>query len=191
MSRKIYEKFYENPGTKNDIISTLIKLDENSLNRNALIISQNMIAEFTRFVFGKPLPSFVLSDKSGRQLSISYFKGEFVYIQFFHAKSFASVQQMAFLKNYHDNKIPKLNVVTIFVGNNIEEMKSFLSSNTGYQWTFLFCSKKDELLKKYDIKVYPTYFLIDPEGNLAIEQTPSPVQNFEVVYNQQYKKWFD
>ncbi|MBN2891833.1 MAG: TlpA family protein disulfide reductase [Bacteroidales bacterium] len=186
----LYNKFYEIPQTQNDIIATLQNVLSDDVNDDVLNIIQNILIEITTLRVGNPAPQFELPNFKGKNINLTDYKGGFVYIQFFHQNSFACMQQMPLLKNYSDQKIKGLNILTVFVQDNVEQMKEFLENNKDYKWDFVFMSKNDELLKKYNVTVYPTYFLVDPDGNLCLPETPAPTDNFEQTYNAQFKKWF-
>ena len=55
-----------------------------------------------------------------------------------------------------------------------------LLKNTGYDWTFLYYGNKPELVKDYDVRAYPTYFLIGPDKKLIWSPAPSPREDVEV-----------
>jgi hypothetical protein len=42
--------------------------------------------------------------------------------------------------------------------------------------------EKSEILEDYDIRAYPSYFLIDPEGKLILSPAPGPDKGFEKVF---------
>ena len=190
VAKGLYGKFYEMPQTQNDIVSTLQKVDKTTVDSNINVIITNELEEFTTFRQGMHVPEIILPNKKNKLINITKFEGEFVYLQFFHPKSFACIQQMTLLENYYNLKIKKLNIITVFVGDDIQQMKDYQTKNKKYKWTFLFSSKDNELLKKYKVDIYPTYVLIDPDGNLSLQQTPSPTENFEATYNQEFKKFF-
>jgi thioredoxin-related protein len=48
--------------------------------------------------------------------------------------------------------------------------------------TVLIAGTRNDLLKQYKIKAYPTYYLIDPDGNFLFSPAPSPAENFESVF---------
>jgi len=51
--------------------------------------------------------------------------------------------------------------------------------SNNYSWTFLHYSHSPEILDDYDIKGYPTYFLIDKDGKLLASPAISPAEGFE------------
>jgi hypothetical protein len=51
--------------------------------------------------------------------------------------------------------------------------------NTGLNWTFLHFGNQPSILEEYDIRAYPTYYLIGPDGKLLLSPAQSPGENFE------------
>ncbi|MEA1897441.1 MAG: hypothetical protein U9N53_07230, partial [Bacteroidota bacterium] len=51
-----------------------------------------------------------------------------------------------------------------------------------YPWHFLFYGKQEKLLIDYNVKVFPTYVLIDPKGKLINSFAPSPIEGFEAWF---------
>ena len=51
-----------------------------------------------------------------------------------------------------------------------------------YSWTFMHFSSQPDVIKNYDIRAYPSYFLISPSGELILSPAPAPSQNFEGVF---------
>jgi hypothetical protein len=39
--------------------------------------------------------------------------------------------------------------------------------------------RQPDVLKEYDIRAFPTYFLIGPDGKLILSPAPSPSEDFE------------
>ena len=45
---------------------------------------------------------------------------------------------------------------------------------------FLHFGTYPDIIKEYDIRGYPTYFLIDKDGKLLLSPAPSPFENMEL-----------
>ena len=58
-------------------------------------------------------------------------------------------------------------------------MSNFVLKND-YNWIFLHFGNQVDILKNYDIRAYPTYFLIGPDGKLIYSPAASPSENFEL-----------
>ena len=61
---------------------------------------------------------------------------------------------------------------------NREDISRFLRS-TGYSWTFLHYGNRPEVIKDYDVRAYPTYYLIGPDQKLVMSPAVSPQEGFE------------
>jgi len=187
----LYDKFYEDEQTQNNIIEMFLSITPTTVANENYLIIKKILSEINSLREGTPAPKLNLPDKKNNTFSFEKFKGEFVYLQFFHPKSYACQQHLTLLKSYHNKKIKKLNILTIFIGNNYDEMTDFLQKNKDIEWTFLFAEKNNNIIKKYKVENYPTYIFIDPEGNIDKLNAPSPTDNFEMFYNEKYKKWFE
>jgi len=69
-------------------------------------------------------------------------------------------------------------MVTILYTEDFEKTYEYLKENK-CKWLFLSHENDPDVLKKYDIKAYPTYFFIDKEGKLALSPAQSPTQDIE------------
>ncbi len=186
----LYDLFYSSEKYQEIIIRILQNiLTQNNYDSNVLHIATNFYQKIMKLRADYPTPQFSLPDKKHKIRTLSDFNGDFVYLNFFNPQSYACMQQIEILKKYNDSRIKKLRIVTIFVGDDYAEMQNFLKSHKDYKWTFLFCKNTDEVLRKYDIVTFPTYFLVYPDGRLVDNKTPSPTENFEAFYNIAYKKW--
>ena len=80
-------------------------------------------------------------------------------------------------------------IVSIFVADGKEEMER-LATSKGYDWPILYYSKNKDLLRDYKIHVYPTYYLINPDGNLAMSPAFPPTEaSFGDRYSDILKAW--
>ena len=72
----------------------------------------------------------------------------------------------------------RLVILTVATDPQEEVLKQFLMKNN-YNWIFLHYDRQPEILKDYDIRAFPTYFLIGPDGKLVFSPALSPAENFE------------
>ena len=57
-------------------------------------------------------------------------------------------------------------------------MSNFRQKN-GYQWDFLHFANDPDILKEYDVRIFPTCYLIDPDGKLVLSPAPAANDNLE------------
>lgn len=138
-------------------------------------------SKVTKLLTGYNPPDFKLYDQKEKLKSLSDFKGKYTYIMFCTTQNYACITEFEQVKKLYQKHADKLNVVTILADDNFNESKKFI---TGKQlpWTFLHYGNTPEVLKEYDVRAFPTYFLISPDGKMAISPAPSPSENFELSF---------
>ncbi len=185
----LYDKFYKIERAQNDVIYTFQGVNDGDVTPYTYLLLQNIYHELTCLRKDFPTYNFSLKNKRGKEKELSDFRGNFVYLNFIYPAAGRGLQHLSLLKKYQDAHIKDLEIVTIFVGDSIQEMKKFLTDNPSYKWTFFYASTNDSLLTEYKVKVYPTYYLINPDGKLSLDYTPSPEEEFEHTYNTVFKEW--
>lgn len=152
------------------------------------LIAKNIKAEITFLSEGYPAPKFKLRDMQGNPVSLSQFKGKYVYLVFCKSASFTCLEHFSLLKSIHEKHNDKLAIVTIMVDEQIAQTRQLIEKNS-YDWTFLHFAADEAIIKKYDVKAYPTYYLIDPEGFLQMSPAIGPDENFEAHFMQLWQKY--
>jgi peroxiredoxin len=135
----------------------------------------------TKLLTGYYPPSFKLYDQNDKLRSLDDFKGKYTYIMFCTTQNYACITEFEQLKKLYEKHADKLNIITILADDNFSESKKFISGKQ-LPWTFLHYGNTPEVLKEYDVRALPTYFLLDKEGKMAISPAPSPSENFEMSF---------
>ena len=189
IAKSLYDNFYKDDYPQESIIFMLDSVRIASKSAETRLVVQNMLNKLTTLCISYPAPDFELPDKSNKLHSLEGLRGKFVYLSFVNPKSYSCLQDLEVLNRMVSKKYDMLEVVTICVCNNIEEMQKFVREKS-YNWKFLFYSNNHDLLKDYNVKAYPTYYLINPEGRLAMSPAFSPAENsFEARYADMLKAW--
>jgi len=189
MIKGLYDLFYEVPKYQENIIKILTKYSEILELPDQIFIVKNVLKKITNLRPGYEVANFSLTDKKGDTISLKQFEGFFVYLHFYNNKSYAAKQQIEILEKIFNQKKPLLEIVTIYIADNQEEMIDFLKKNKKYKWTFLFAKPNDEILKNYEVINFPSYFLINPENKLTLNPSPTPADDFEKIYNKIFNNW--
>lgn len=179
--------FFKEPNMKKNITQILIQASEKAKNTISKNIATDFVTNSTKLINGNAAPDFQLVSQAGKKMSLPDFSGKFVYLSFFSPDSYTSIKEIALLKNLYEQKIDLLEIVTVWYGGKISDMKKF-TENNNCTWTFLYCNDK-KLLKQYNIRVYPSYFLLNPDAILIAAPAGSPENNFEGRYYKEYQNW--
>ncbi len=185
----LYELFYKNSSSEYAVIKMFNDMKTTASNEQNRLIANNLLEKITKLRISNPAPKFELPNKKNKLVKLEKNRGKFVYLNFYHIDSYACQQEIILLHKIYEENPKRLEIVTIFVSEDVSEMKEFLKQNKQYKWTFLHCKIDNEVLKNYDITAYPTYFLINPEGKLILDSGLSPDENFGKLFNSEQKKW--
>jgi len=185
----LYELFYKNPSSELAVIKIFETMKTNASNEQNKLIASNLLEIITKLRINNPAPKFELPNKKDKLVELEKYRKDFVYLNFYNPDSYACQQEIILLQKLYDEKHDNLKIVTIFISEDIEEMKEFLKNNKAYKWDFLHCKMESQVLKDYEISVYPTYFLINPDGKLTLDSGLSPNDNFRELYKAEQKKW--
>ena len=155
-------------------------------------IAQNIADNSLTMAKGTVALPFELPDSMGNMMSLANFRGKYLYLQFANTQSYSSAAEFDVLKRIYDRYKGLCLFVTILTDTDKAKAQKFISDKS-LNWTFLFAEVNDKVLTDYKVKAFPTYYLIDPYGMLALSPAPSPAENFEkylfkIIENQKKKK---
>lgn len=176
--KQIHDEFYSNQFSRNGLLSILDSLCLTTRVKEHGMIGQHIKHKITRLQPGYEPPQFELMDTDGNLVKLSDFKGKYVYLNFCTCQSYTCLNEFNMLAGMHKRLGNRLSILTIATDPMEEVLRKFLVKNQ-YDWKFLHYDNQPEILKEYDIRAFPTYFLIGPDGKLIFSPALSPAENFE------------
>lgn len=177
----LYDGFYGVDFSRGALLTVLDSLVANTKIDIHRQMGLEIREKVTKLLTGYFPPSFQLFDQEDKLKSLDDFKGKYTYIMFCTTQNYACISEFEQLKKLYEKHADKLNIVTILADDNFNESKKFIAGKQ-LPWTFLHYGNTPEVLKEYDVRALPTYFLIDKEGKMAISPAPSPSENFEISF---------
>jgi len=160
---KNFDKYYDyfKKNNSNSVYSELIKKDYEE---------KQLIAP------GKPAPQFTLSDVNGKKISLSDFKGKYVFIDFWQTLCPRSARELPhYLKLYNDYKDKNIAFVSISVNEDENVWRAYVKENKNVG-TSLRAEKyfASEVYKEYQVPGLPFFIIIDKEGNIVDPAAAKP-----------------
>ena len=174
----IQDECYDDNFSRESLIIILDSIISQTNYQKIKEIGSNVKAKTTKLLVGYEPPEFELKDVNGELVKLDDFKGKYVYLNFCACYSYTCLNEFAILQNLYDKHKDKLEIVTVIADEDIEVLPKFLSKNN-YNWHFLHFGNQPWILKEYDIRAYPTYYLVGPDGKLLMSPAPAPRENFE------------
>lgn len=150
-------------------------LAQNLLNESHHPITRLYIENFIkkhqinkRLTTGQPAPNFSLPDTSLQQIQLSQFRGKYVLLDFWATSCKWCLISMKNFSELKEKYGENLEIISISTDKTFEVMKDFVSKHN-YNWVFVYGGFRGETSINYDVSFYPTYYLIDPNGNFVTD----------------------
>jgi thiol-disulfide isomerase/thioredoxin len=172
----IYDKlkqYIDSEGTNGigDLISEYMGKSTNDQYKKAL---QDMVDKWAALAPGQPAPAFTLLDINGKNVSLSDFKGKYVFIDFWATwcgpcrAEIPAYKQL--ISDYKGRNV-------VFLSMSVDKDKAAwekMVREEKFDWIQLHDPQTIKANKKYLVMYIPTFTLVDPEGKIVNARCPRP-----------------
>lgn len=174
----LYDEFYDDNYSRSSLLDILDEYIAENTNKKMTEIAVSIRNKVTRLLAGFPPPDFSLYNGDSVLVSLDDFKGKYVYLNFCSCFSYTCLNEFKMLDALYKKHSDILEIVTIIIDNDEDIINSFLK-RSNYGWTFLHYGNQSTIIRDYDVRGFPLYYLIDREGKLAMSPAPTPGEEFE------------
>jgi hypothetical protein len=176
----LYEEFYSNGFEKGVLIKLIDDMTATSSYPYIRTISAIVSEKVGRFLPGSEFPSFKLINTGGDTVSSDDFKGKYILLSFARSNSYTSLMEFSIIKMWQNKYEKDLKLLTILTDNDFEKGVTKLRK-AGYIWELLNGSDIEPLLLFYEIKILPTFILLDREGRVIMAPCLLPSEELELM----------
>lgn len=163
-----------------DSMEILTKIPEHK------IIAKNIRAKIRFLARGTKAPEFELQNEKGERVSLKSFEGKYVYLNFCNTNSRECREDFELIKEIA-KKYKQLEIVSIATDEDFGKAKAYFEKMK-YKWTLLDFKSQKEIIKQYNVQLFPTYYLIDKQGLFMLSPGISPKENIEQLFWRIYKE---
>jgi len=176
----LLERNYHNQDVnKKQVVDKLNNIASGSKYIDNKVIAKDYIVALKEMQSGSLAPEITLIDKAGDTILLNNFEGKFVLLSFVKPNCNICNFQMQLLNDIKEQLKNEFEIVTIVAGNNMDNVIGF-AKERGYNWTFLKTGNDILIFEDYNIKAYPSYILINPDGTIAYAHLPMPEENMKL-----------
>jgi peroxiredoxin len=176
--KQLHDEFYSNQFSRTGLLLILDSLIAGTGIAEHKEFGMNIKRKITRLQPGYEPPQFALRDTEGNLVHLSDYRGEYVYLNFCTCQSYTCLNEFDMLSDLYARHKDRLTILTVATDPREDVLRQFLAKKQ-YNWKFLYYDSQPDILKEYDIRAFPTYFLIGPDGRLIYSPALSPAENFE------------
>lgn len=172
------EAFYSKNYIDYEVIDMLEKFIYETKFAEHKKIANNLIELLKNKSFNGQNPnSFELKSIEGKNISSSELTGKPTLISFVKINEVPSLRELNILNNFADSLKYNYNLLTITCDRNMETTYNFkVNSKIGskYNWDFAHFDNKWDLLENFNIRVFPTFVLLNEDGKVLQNPMRSP-----------------
>ena len=183
----LYDEFFSSNFSRNALFSIVDSIYSTTDIPEHTNIAQQIRERISKFLPGFIPYSFTLKDAKGQSLSLKDFRGYMVLLCFCTTTSYSCIQDFDLLNRFQERYGEHLRIISICADQDSASMHRFVEA-THYPWTFLYYGDAPNLIRDYDVRTYPTYFLLDPEGRIILSPAPGPQENLERILFEQFRQ---
>ncbi|MBO2522673.1 MAG: hypothetical protein CW336_02285, partial [Bacteroidetes bacterium] len=180
------KSFYANQQNKNQILSSLEKIEKTSKYQKNKVVAKNMAKQMEDLSYDSKAPDFSLKDKTGKLVKLSDYQDDMVLLQFVDSYSPLNEHEFAILNELQKQWNDTIQVVTIATKNSFDDYVQ-LFDNQGYKWQLLNLGDNILLLEDYHVMLYPAYVILKRKNRIGMAPAPSPDHNLDKHVRRIYK----
>ena len=184
MIKMMGDCYYNPEYSKQNVISILDSVSKRSRNKMNRKVALNLIDKLITLYPGQFAPEFDLINAQGDSVNLNKYHGKFVYFHFFNPNESQSISELEAMSKLHTDYGNLITFVTLYPKSNQEQEKSKLVLDK-ISWEKIPIDLNNKIWKKYRVKAFPVYYLINPSGILIQSPALSPVPNgdYETIHN--------
>ncbi|MCQ2252710.1 MAG: FHA domain-containing protein [Bacteroidales bacterium] len=184
------DSYYSDTFPKENLVAIADSLAASSRTLAFRNIATSLSEKFTTLLTGWPAPDVDLSDIDGKNYKLADFRGKFTYLIFFNPNSYTALGELELLKNIRATFPPDvLNIVVVFVSKNKSDFVDFVADKQDFGFKLYWYNTNKEMLQKYNVRAYPMYYMVGPDGNLTLNPAPSPNEYFGPKFDKIFREW--
>ncbi|MDR1172214.1 MAG: peroxiredoxin family protein [Bacteroidales bacterium] len=176
--KNIYDEFYSDRFSRQSLLRLLDSaIVQTKIERHRELASE-IREKVTKLLRGFEPPAFSLYNQDSVLVALQNYRGKYVYLMFCTTQNYVCLSQYELLEKLYRDHGKWLQIIIVSVDDRLSSMRNFRKKN-GYQWDFLHFANDPDILKKYDVRIFPACYLINPEGKLVLSPAPAASDNLE------------
>lgn len=130
----------------------------------------------TRLLPGSPAPRLLPADPDREEDYLNGVRGKYIYLVFASPRSYTFLRELPLIRQIASRFGENLQVLLVMAGTEGSRDDLFAGDSTGIR--VVYTEYGNEMIEKYRVRAFPSYFLIDQEGKIIWAPAPSPLEHF-------------
>lgn len=177
----IYDVYFEGIFNQKSALKILSQVSKNGKSEENKKIAGNILTKLSFYGKEVKAPSFELYNQKDELISLSDYKGKYVYLNFWASWNLISVKQMQIIRVLQQRHGEKIAFVSINLDDNVADYKAAVD-RFKFNWTTLHYGNDFKVKENYQIKTIPSYILIGPDGTVISNEAIRPDDSEAELY---------
>ncbi len=169
--KSLSEAYYSKQFSKASVLNLLNQVKLPEWNEFEQKIAKLIREKLTYLSSGTIPPAIVLKNLNGQKVNLTDFKNTYIYLHFTDPKNQICRQHLDVLKNITNLYKDKLIIINV-----IPNSKDFKNLSN---WAGIFTTSETDIESSFNVKTFPTSFLIGKDGRLLLSPAPNPIDGFD------------
>ena len=176
--------FYYSPDfDKRQVQSVIEQLYRSTPSVQNKKIAFNLLQTIYQLQPGAPAPDFTANDKAELKVNLSYYKGKYIYLNFFSTESDISLKEMQKIIDLKKKFNDKVTFISICLNDSVKTYKQYLKSNPKQDWVILHQAANSTARQAYNITSLSGYFFINQQLQLVQSPALTPSEGIEYKFH--------
>jgi hypothetical protein len=174
----LYDEYYTGSVPLEIVLNIISALSSGGSSLYIKELASVLVEKLQSELPGSVPADFSLLNSEDRQVSLKDFKGKYLIMSFTRSDNRTAVMEFGVLNKWFKEYQNDLEIVTILTDRDYKSGLNKMEGN-GFKWVFLNGSSSDFLEYQYDIRMYPTFLVLDRESRIISDPAPYPSENLE------------
>jgi peroxiredoxin len=183
MIKGLGELYHHRDFNEQQVLKILQHIAYSSKFREHRTAASNLIFLNTRFNKGMMAPDFQLPDRFGTPYSLSKSRGRYLYVAFFASDCVPCLSELTLLASQYPVLKDHLDIMVISLDPDTSKLWRIVEQHR-FPWPVLHFNNEFELTDRYQIRNYPFFMLIAPDGTFETYSARLPSNLFKVWFEE-------
>ncbi|MFA5782029.1 MAG: TlpA disulfide reductase family protein [Bacteroidales bacterium] len=176
------EMYYSQEFDKTAILGMFKYISEKSKFPQHRLAAVNYMNFLTKLAAGTTAPAFTLKDFNGQTYSLSEFnKDKYVCLIFWTTWCVPCIAEMDLIGKLKEKYGTKVEFVGISTDKEFLTYYYFMQNNKKFNFTTLHWGNNTDLMENYNVKAYPAFILIGPDGKIVQSPAEPPSADLDAL----------
>ena len=179
----LYESYFSPDFERSQVQSVIEQMQRATTIEEHQLIAANILNTIHKLQPGANSPDFIAENKNGELISLSSFKGKFIYLNFFSSQSENSLKEMSKILDLKKKFNDKVTFVSVCLDDSSKTYTNYLKANPKFDWVILHQTKNKQAQKAFNLAGLSGFYFINQQLQLVQSPALAPSEGIEYKFN--------